>query len=120
MNLLIFFPAESTALPAVWQAVRSLVPDARCQWLEGDAPVRAVAPTAEVGASFEHLSLRENEILNLLVSNRAVKEIALVLHLSRHTVNNHTRNIYRKLGVGSRAGAVALLLRTEGRAAPVN
>lgn len=120
MTLLIFFPAESAVLAAVWQAVQSLAPDARCQWLEGDAPLRAAAPVAEVGASFGRLSLRENEILSLLVSNRPIKAIAEGLHLSRHTVNNHTRNIYRKLGVGSRAGAVALLLHSEGRAQPIH
>ncbi len=120
MTLLISFPAECTALPAVWQAVRSLVPDARCQWLEGETLPRTTALAAEVGASFGPLSLRENQILNLLASNRAIKEIAVALHLSRHTVNNHTRNIYRKLGVGSRAGAIALLLRSEGRGVPAN
>lgn len=59
------------------------------------------------------LSEREQYILSLLASNRPVKEIASALYLSRHTVNNHARNIYRKLGVGSRAGAIALLLRGE-------
>ena len=120
-TLLILFPTESTAPLTVWQAVQALAPEARCEWLGQDTP----GPTADVGTdepgpSFGHLSQRERYILHLLASNRPIKAIAEGLHLSRHTVNNHTRNIYRKLGVGSRAGAVALLLRSEGRAQPIH
>lgn len=60
------------------------------------------------------LSLREREMLESLAGGAAYKEIAATYGLSYHTVNNHLRNIYRKLQVHSRGEAVA---RYYGRAA---
>jgi DNA-binding NarL/FixJ family response regulator len=40
-------------------------------------------------------------------------DIAGELHLSRHTVSDHVKNIYRKLGISSRAEA-ALRARSMG------
>jgi DNA-binding NarL/FixJ family response regulator len=53
------------------------------------------------------LSSREVEVLEHLVDGLTLKEIAARLHLSPHTVNTHVRNIYAKLEVHSRSGAVA-------------
>ena len=54
---------------------------------------------------FESLNLtqREMEILNLLLNGTAPKEIAYNLKISSPTVNFHTTNLYRKLGIQSRA-----------------
>lgn len=57
------------------------------------------------------LTDRERELLELLCEERTQKEIAEVLFLSPHTVDTHLRNIYRKLHVRSRAGAVAKAIR---------
>ena len=54
---------------------------------------------------------REREILQLLVEERTQKQIAHSLGLSRHTVDTHVRNIYAKLQVHSRSGAVAKALQ---------
>jgi DNA-binding NarL/FixJ family response regulator len=53
------------------------------------------------------LSRREREMLESLAAGAAYKEIAAMYGLSYHTVNNHMRNIYRKLRVHSRGEAVA-------------
>lgn len=47
------------------------------------------------------LSRREMEVMRRLVNNARVSTIARVLHLSPHTVRNHLKTIYRKLGVHS-------------------
>jgi LuxR family maltose regulon positive regulatory protein len=52
------------------------------------------------------LSDREVEILRLLVAGREKKKIASALAISIGTLNVHTNNLYRKLGVHSRAEAV--------------
>jgi DNA-binding NarL/FixJ family response regulator len=59
------------------------------------------------------LSLRETATLELLVQGLTTKEIADRLDLSIHTVDTHLRNIYRKLHVHSRAGAVAKALHAR-------
>jgi len=59
-----------------------------------------------VGPSQE-LSAAERRILRLLASDLSLREIGRELYLSMNTVKTHTRSIYRKLGVSSRAEAVA-------------
>lgn len=58
-----------------------------------------------------HLSHREKEILHHLVDGLTKKEIADKLFLSFHTIDNHLRNIYGKLQVQTRSGAVAKALK---------
>lgn len=53
------------------------------------------------------LSDREKQILDLMVKGMIKKEIADQLSISYHTVDNHLRNIYGKLHVNTRGGAVA-------------
>lgn len=60
---------------------------------------------AEVAALDSPLSEREQEVLSLIATGSTNKEIANRLHLSPHTVKEHTSAIYRKLGVRNRAEA---------------
>ncbi len=57
------------------------------------------------------LTRRENEILTLLVEDIPLKQVADRLSVTIHTVNMHLRNIYAKLRVQSRSGAVAKALK---------
>jgi NarL family two-component system response regulator LiaR len=57
------------------------------------------------------LTPREWEVLDLMCAARDTHEIAEELELSIDTVRSHSHNILRKLGVGSRAEAVALAHR---------
>lgn len=52
------------------------------------------------------LSEREQAVLKLMASGATNPEIAQTLHLSRHTVKEHTSAVYRKLGVRNRTEAV--------------
>ncbi len=67
---------------------------------------RMAAPQADYG-----LSERERQILTLLVDGRTKNQIATSLFLSPHTIDGHVRNIYTKLHVNNRSGAVAKALR---------
>jgi DNA-binding NarL/FixJ family response regulator len=69
---------------------------------------RMAGPLPEQG-----LSQRERETIEFLVQGLTTKEIADRLGLSIHTVDTHLRNIYRKLHVNSRAGAVAKALHAR-------
>jgi DNA-binding NarL/FixJ family response regulator len=56
------------------------------------------------------LTEREQKILELMAKGLIKKEIAGQLDLSYHTVDTHLRNIYTKLHVHTRTGAVAKAL----------
>ena len=58
-----------------------------------------------------NLTPREREVLALLVGGRAQPEIARELHISSKTASTHIQRILAKLGVHSRAQAVALAAR---------
>jgi DNA-binding CsgD family transcriptional regulator len=53
----------------------------------------------------DDLSSREREVLQLIALGLTNDQIARRLVISSHTVNNHLRSIFRKLGVGSRSAA---------------
>jgi len=72
------------------------------------AKMATPAPSPDQG-----LSRREKETLEYLVQGLATKEIADRLDLSIHTVDTHLRNIYRKLHVHSRAGAVGKMIQSK-------
>ena len=57
------------------------------------------------------LSPREREMLALIVEGLTAKEMADRLEVSIHTIDTHTRHLFRKLGVRSRAAAAARALR---------
>jgi DNA-binding NarL/FixJ family response regulator len=58
------------------------------------------------------LSQREQEVLGLLVTGAANKEIAMQLNITERTVKAHVTSILNKLGVSSRTEAVAVAIRT--------
>jgi two-component system, NarL family, response regulator YdfI len=73
--------------------------------------VRESSPESSATAPGQSLSPREAEILNLLASGLGNKEVAWRLRLSEHTVKFHVTSIFNKLGVSSRAEAVASGMR---------
>ena len=54
-----------------------------------------------------HLTPRQVEVLRLLERGCSTKQIAAELHISTETARNHTRKLFRALGVNSRLEAVA-------------
>jgi DNA-binding NarL/FixJ family response regulator len=54
-----------------------------------------------------NLTKREKEILQLLIDGKSYKIIADTCHISMHTLFTHTRNIYNKLNIHSRAEIAA-------------
>jgi LuxR family maltose regulon positive regulatory protein len=70
-------------------------------------PAPSSAPPDAAAGLLEPLSEREIEVLRLIADGLTNQEVANRLYLSLHTVKAHARNIYGKLGVGSRTQAVA-------------
>lgn len=73
--------------------------------------VQMLAKLTKPAAQPVSLSPREQELLTHLVEGLTAKEIADRLQVSIHTTSTHTRNLFTKLGVHSRAAAVARALR---------
>lgn len=71
-----------------------------------------VARHGEQDAEKSALSPRETEILQSFADGLSYSDTAKQLGISRHTVADHVKNLYRKLTVNSRAGAVSKGLRT--------
>ncbi len=59
------------------------------------------------------LSDREMDVVKLISEGYTNAQIAVVLHISNHTVNTHRKNIMRKLGVGNTAGIVIFAVKTN-------
>ena len=57
------------------------------------------------------LTVREKNVLQLLVDGLSKKSIAEKLFVSFHTIDTHLRNVYAKLQVNSRSGAIAKVLK---------
>lgn len=64
------------------------------------------------------LSRREAEIMDLVVQGLSNGQLARQLFVSEKTVKNHMNHIFRKLGVTSRAQAMAAWLGTDGPVGP--
>jgi len=61
----------------------------------------------------EPLSDREREVLQLIVAGLTNQEIAERLYIAVSTVKSHVNNIYGKMNVSNRAGAVARAIELE-------
>ncbi|MCT4582821.1 MAG: response regulator transcription factor [Flavobacteriales bacterium] len=59
------------------------------------------------------LSDRELDVVKLISEGYTNAQIAVVLHISNHTVNTHRKNIMRKLGISNTAGIVMFAVKTN-------
>jgi DNA-binding CsgD family transcriptional regulator/pimeloyl-ACP methyl ester carboxylesterase len=95
-----YFAADFDALGVEEQPAASPEPDAP----EGDDGASASDPTT---ADPGDLTRRETEVLALVAGGLSDREIAERLVLSPHTVHRHVANVRTKLGLPTRAAAVA-------------
>ena len=94
------------ALAAVGQGLVVLHP----QQMVGTRASQA-AETEEAAEMLEALTSREKEVLRILAEGLGNKQIAARLQISEHTAKFHVASIFGKLGVSSRAEAVAIGMR---------
>lgn len=60
------------------------------------------------------LSVREREILEMVIAGKKRREIAEAMYLSENTVKTYTRTLYGKLGISCREELYELLLQDNG------
>jgi DNA-binding CsgD family transcriptional regulator len=66
---------------------------------------------SEVDLQQANLTPREIEVLRLVASGKADKEIATALRISVRTVRYHVSNIFRKINVSTRAQLIVVALK---------
>lgn len=109
------------------RAARLRLRDHRGRWLvlhasaltsHGEGPSGAVAVVVEPAKSSEiapivieaySLTPRERDVVGALASGDTTSEIAARLYLSPHTVRDHIKTVFEKVGVSSRTELVAKL-----------
>jgi HD-GYP domain-containing protein (c-di-GMP phosphodiesterase class II) len=69
--------------------------------------------TPAAAKNTRRLSERELEVSRLIARGKMNKEIAEVLGISLHTVQNHVTHIFDKLGVHSRSGVAVWLIQND-------
>ncbi len=82
-------PYQRAQLAATLEVARSWRPPASSSPSEPSAP------------GLEGLSAREREIVEQLLAHKRVPAIAKALFISPHTVRNHLKNVFSKVGVSS-------------------
>ncbi len=93
------------AFEAAWTAGRSLPVAAALD--EVESALATVADAAALGIRAHGLTSREHDVLRLLAAGHANAAIAETLSISQRTVTTHVTNIFTKLGLATRAEAVA-------------
>ena len=88
---------------AAWEQGRSLSQE--------EALEEALTIGAEPARTHHGLTVREREVLRLLVDGLSDKEIGAALSISAETATKHVGSILRKLEVPSRTAAATLALR---------
>jgi DNA-binding NarL/FixJ family response regulator len=128
--------AATAALPFIFLTAKGTAPDIRAGMTRGAddylpkpiartdllnairarlaraAQQRTFAPNFTRAAPLERLGIspREAEVLLWLAQGKANPDIAAILGLSPATVKKHTRHIFEKLGVETRAAAMVMAI----------
>ena len=84
----------------------------RAAWAGKPVPVHA-SPSGAARSAAASLTRRETAILQAVARGLTTRAISQQLWLSEHTVKFHLTNIYRKLGVSNRSGAVRYALEND-------
>ena len=117
----IFMPVVVVAIYCVFLVAYSIVgfwrntsscSDSEENTVDSVEPTSIAARCESLSEDFA-LSPRESEILGFLARGHAASFIAKTLIISESTVYTHTRNIYQKMGIGSREELLCLIERDE-------
>ncbi|MEW2353037.1 response regulator transcription factor [Spirillospora sp. NPDC029432] len=116
-DIALLTPPTSSLTPALTPIARVFIltatdippPDGACGTLPPSlTPIDLLRNVRDASRVSHGLSAREAEVMDLIATGRSNGEIARQLFLSEKTVKNHVNRIYAKLGVSSRATAIAL------------
>jgi len=87
--------------------------EAPVQEAQAAEPVDSIHEDVVSEASLKVLSKREREVVELICLGYSNADIAKMLFISEHTVKDHTKKIYPKMGVHSRFELAALVSKLK-------
>jgi len=122
-RIVVYTGLENSTLPAQVMAhggaafvSKSEQPSVLLDTIADVAEGRMVFPFIDVRTLYHNplvtLTRRELEVLSSLATGRTNKQIARDMDVSLNTVKFHVRNLFQKLGVNSRAQAIAMYLKS--------
>lgn len=92
-----------------WLAIRA-VPISSLSGLRSVVLTAEAPPSAAIGRlrlAAHGLTAREGDIVQQVLLGASTKEMAAALHISAHTVQDHLKAVFGKLGIGSRRELIA-------------
>jgi LuxR family maltose regulon positive regulatory protein len=100
-------PGGARAVLTQAEHIRSRRPDLGNMWSQADRLRSNLQRIGRISQGATSLTAAELRVLPLLSTHLSLGEIGQQLRVSPNTVKAHAKSIYRKLGVSSRAAAVA-------------
>lgn len=105
-------PAGHARIEELEEALKRITGELQSVGVLGQPDTESQLPDA-IGPMLSRLSTREKEVVAKLLEGQRVTMIAEMLCVSPHTVRNHLKSIFRKVGVHSQAELVSLMRQSE-------
>lgn len=109
--VIVYLQMEPYFLYTLKKKIPEVAEDSRASELDGYTISTGAVP--EENGVLSVLTKRELEVVDLIAGGYSNGDIAEMLYISLHTVNDHTKNIYRKLEVHSRYELMTLVNKSK-------
>ena len=76
------------------------------EYFSKDLPISHSPKVNQKNKAKQNLTRREKEIISLIMRDRTSLQIAAELHISKHTVDTHRKNIHKKLSIQTTGGLI--------------
>jgi DNA-binding NarL/FixJ family response regulator len=72
-----------------------------------------VVDRSQFHANFQHLTIREKQVLKMIVQENTTREISEKLYISSRTVETHRKNVLQKLGVKNTVSLIKVVMDAD-------
>ncbi len=81
--------------------------------LDEDNQDNGVVDRSQFHANFQHLTIREKQVLKMIMEEQTTREISEHLYISTRTVETHRKNVLQKLGVKNTVSLIKVVLEAD-------
>jgi DNA-binding NarL/FixJ family response regulator len=72
-----------------------------------------IVDRSQFHSNFQHLTIREKQVLKMIIEEQTSREISEKLYISSRTVETHRKNILKKLGVKNTVSLIKVVLESD-------